>query len=288
LNPFHLIKALFASLVEAFRRGPEGPAYPGGLPPVAPAPKPRRERKPLPRWLKPAFAFSLLAVALVLIGVQLRRGDGDRPPSWVKIETLSSPALPSTAFRFLAEECAKEAARRHLPVVAMRALALEGTNGVALFWSTEPMVNPGFSPISQVDRKFQPRRDAWVGYYHLDGTPMRYTQRNNPAQTNSIFVSVHLDPPLAPGATQVVARVNKVVLRLRPNRAGNFEVFQGRFPPSPGVMGCAVALPLNAEWVRMAPLSAAKKTEGDTTFVWWLSTRTESNAQPMSVEFKVK
>lgn len=286
MNPFHLIKALLISVFEAFRRVPD--TLPTAAVPAAARPPPKKERKPLPPAVKATFTALLLLVAAGFITVQFRHAAGDQPPSWLKIENHASPTIPSDRFKALVDECVRESARRRLPVGPVRFIALADTNGTSMAWSTETLTNPGFAPLAQVDRRFNLRRDTWVGYYRLDGTPMRYTQRTNPGQTNGVFILLHLDQPLAPGATQVVARVDQVRFRLRPNRAGNFEFFQGRFPPSSTVSGTGIEIPRNAELVRLAPISGTRKTEEKSTFVWWINTRTESNSPPMSVEFKLK
>lgn len=284
MNPFHLIKALAASLIEAFRRVPEGAAQPT---PRA-TPLPRREHKPIPPAVKATFAGLLLVLAAGFVVFQFYRSFSEREATWFKPRPHANPILPPGPFKLVREECEREAARQHLPVASTRVLALSDTNGASILWTTEAVRNGGFAPMTQFEQMLFPKRDSWVGYYRLDGTPMRCTLRPSLSQTNAAFVTLHLDQPIAPGGTQLVVRVNKVNLRLRPNRAGNFEVFQGRFPPSTGVLGAAVVLPPKSEWVRMAPISATKKTDGDSTFVYWLNTRTGSNAPPMSVEFRMK
>ncbi|MCC7518304.1 MAG: hypothetical protein IT578_03865 [Verrucomicrobiae bacterium] len=281
MNLRHLLKAIFVSIAEAFRRTPKNLSF-SAAPSAARRPAP----KPLPLWLKAGGAGLLLAGAAAFGVFQFQRNFAERPPAWLKIQTRLSPELPSAAFRRLREECAREAARLRRPLHSVRVLALSDTNGAAWLWNTETLTNPGFAPLAKISRELRNSRDAWVGYYRLDGSPMRCTQRINLTQTNSALLLLHLDAPLAPSATQIVARVTRTNLRLRPNRAGHLQVSLGRFPPSAGVQGAAVVLPPNYRCVRATPGNAEKPIESGLSWVYWLNTRVETNAPPMSVEFK--
>ncbi len=280
MNPLHLIKALLVSIPEAFRRRTESPVF--SAPPARPA------RPPFPPWIKAAAVVALLAVAAAFVVSAHRKNFGDRPPAWLKIETRTSPALASSAFAFLREECAREAARRRLPFGAVRVLVISNAFEASLRWSTETIRNPGFAPMTRYEQMTHPRRDAWIGFYRLDGAPMRYSLRPSLMQTNSVFLALHLDPPLAPGATQTVVRVSRAGLRLRPNRAGNFEVRQGGVPLSSGVSGVGIVLPPNGEYVGMTPSGHVKKNAGAPALVYWINPPVNSNAPPLSVEFHVQ
>lgn len=280
MNPFYLIRALFAAFQEIFRRKPASAAF------SAPEARPARPR--WPPWLKAAAAIALLAAAAAYVMWAYQKNFRETPPSWLKIETRTSPALRSPAFTLLREECEREAARRRIPLDAVRVLDLANGADSSLRWSTDRIRNPGFAPMTRYEQLMNPRRDAWIGFYRLDGAPLRYSLRPSLTQTNSVFLALHLDPPLAPGATQTIVRVNRAVLRLPANRAGNFEVRQGRFPPSTGVLGIGIALPPKGESIGMTPPGVTKKTADNRTLAYWINTRTDSNAPPLSLEFHIK
>ena len=283
MNPFHLLKALLISMREGFRHVPPGAA--------ATAPRFKPQRKPLPPFpvsLKWLFTLLFVAGAATFIALRWQESQPQGPPAWFHTETHSRPSLPIAPVKLLREACETEAAKTRLPLASLRMLVLADTNHPSVTWATEPAWNPGFNSITKVERQFPRRRDQWIGYYRLDGSPMRFALRSNPTHTNVLYITLNLDQPLPPGSTQIVFRAYESNVRLRPLRDGSLDLPAGRIPRTSGIAGAGVALPTGAELVRFNPPDGTKKTEGNTVIVYWLSTRLGTNPPPLSVEFKMK
>ena len=217
----------------------------------------------------------------------------ERPPAWVKTEDRVGPVITRDnhlnaawkAFSDLLVTVRRESARQQLPVGSVSLLALESdiTNAVSI--ATESLVNQGFNPLNNVQASIGGDERRFVGFYGIDGGPIPFTIVRVPGRRGNPPVTLHLKNPIAPGETQLVARVERRRAPVNIGKDGKAQAGLGRFPRTPNaVYARAIELPSGSMIVRNVPDTTATVSGDVVPLVSWIGTATNANA-PMSVVF---
>jgi hypothetical protein len=207
VNPFHFIKALFLALSPSV--GPKGSSKTKGAVP---------SRMPL-HWSP--FLIVFVVLALGLGAWQFTRVMGGGPPSDVrkklKIQSRKSPALfhksknlPSwNQFLQLVEVTMSEAKKSERPFGSVRLFQLQENYQDGVIWFTQDFTNQGFDPMSDFEHGSNcPAKDV-MGFYDMDGKPLKFTTRMDQTREDRCLVTVHFNEPLARGATKRLVRLEQ-------------------------------------------------------------------------------
>ncbi|MBI4027351.1 MAG: hypothetical protein HY360_20365 [Verrucomicrobia bacterium] len=215
-------------------------------------------------------------------------------PAWLRLHERTGPSLaadsgPAKAWnevRQLIQECRNEAVQRKTPSGPIRFLEIRPDASNAVLWSTERLVNPGFNPLPHFERTLWMKENDLIGYYTLEGDPVRFTQKAVPNQPKNLALTLHLDKPLAPSASQWILRLEIQTDRVRPGKKNECQVHLGRLPPpADSIQAWGIRLPSNVSSVRHAPDKGALLFQSNRLAVAWINSRLDPSLPPLSVMF---
>ncbi len=285
MNPFYLFKALVVGVVDALRGGSRG----------ASSPKPCRRRMDFNSSPGKAFLVAAVLALVVFAGWRIHSSFQSEAPAWLKSKSMTGPKLCGgvdpdltwNQFVSLLEACRRESQKRKVPLGPVRFLQLQADNRQSLLWITEALSNPGFNPLSRVERQAGRMKEAdLVGYYTMEGQPVRIELRNASAKTRGLVMTLCLAQPLAPGDSEWFLRVERQPGRVNVNKKGETEVFLGRLPkPDKAIQGWGVRWPEGATGVRRAPEIGAVALGSGRKAVGWINSRLETNPPPLRVTY---
>lgn len=216
-----------------------------------------------------------------------------RPPGWVKQEDRVGPAISKSEpvraawkkFSDLLAVARHESEQRQLPIGTVSLLAIQpgGTN--AVFILTQAVINQGFNPLRNIQSTLGGDEKGFVGFYATAGTPIPFTIVRVQGRPRNPPVTLHLENTIAPGATQMVARIEWRRAPVNVGKDGKLHAGLGRFPRTPNaVYARAVNLPSGSAIVRSGPPHTATEFDGVSPLVSWIGTAADAGA-PMNVVF---
>lgn len=240
--------------------------------------------------------WAAIALCVLSVGFAVRRAEstfGSRPPDWMQLREHKSQRIEGAFrtspawrhFQDLARAAKAQADVQCASDYSVQLTEFEPGGDRAVVWSGETVHNQGFEPLSKIERMLWIELSRVLGFYAADGTPLGFATRKNLRTGNQLFITIHLDKSIEPGAaTFLIRRESAAHLALtgpateRIMRLGYLR----RTPELVAVQG--VVLPPRAKLVRCFPEAAATIVPGDATLVDWISTDLDSAAAP-SVAF---
>jgi hypothetical protein len=239
--------------------------------------------------------LALIACLVVAIFCARRAHEAfyGRPPEWIKQEDHIGTAISKDGklqdawkqFSGLLDAAQRESAQQQLPVGTVSLLVLETSGTDALAIVTQPVVNQGFNPLRNPQASIGGDEKRFVGFYTTAGAPIPFTIVRVQGRPQNPPVTLHLDDTVAPGATQLVVRVEWRRAPVSVGKNGNLQAGLGRFPRTPNaVYARAVSLPSGSTIVRSTPQQTAAVQDGAAPLVSWIGGATDAGA-PMSVTF---
>jgi hypothetical protein len=249
--------------------------------------------------MKDNWKLWLAAIACVLVAVLCAHRAHEAfyggPPEWIKQEDRIGAAINKDGklqvawkqFSDLLGAAQRESTQRQLPVGTVSLLALQTSGTDALAIVTQPVVNQGFNPLHNPQASIGCDEKRFVGFYTTDGAPIPFTIVRVQGRPHDPPVTLHLDATVAPGATQLVVRVEWRRAPVSVGKNGNLQAGLGRFPRTPNaVYARAVSLPSGSTIVRSTPEQAATVRDGAAPLISWIGAAADAGP-PMSVVFTV-
>ena len=243
----------------------------------------RFDRFPILKWL-----LGAVTLALVIFGVwNLRRSIQNEAPEWLHMKDRTSPSMTIDAsFHRLIEESRKASVREEVPLGSIQYLQIEKNSTNAVLWTSEPVVNQGFNPLAHWEKRLAANDVQWVGWYAMDGAPLKFTVRNDPGR-NLLWATIHLKDPVASGATQLLFRVQRQTGRIKLDKGGKYSVYLDRLRPvTDGIQARGVRLPAKATLSRYTPKDGAIVSTNDVPGVYWINSRLPANAPSLSLTYE--
>jgi hypothetical protein len=240
-------------------------------------------------WL----AVAACVVVAVFCARRAREAFYGKPPGWIRQEDRIGAAIGRDGklqvawkqFSDLLAATRRESAQRQLPVGTVSLLALETSGTDALAIVTQPVVNQGFNPLRNPQASVGGDEKRFVGFYTTAGAPIPFTIVRVQGRPKDPPVTLHLDAAVAPGATQLVVRVEWRRAPVSAGKNGNLQAGLGRFPRTPNaVYARAVSLPFGSSIMLSTPQQTVTVRDGAVPSVSWIGGASDSGA-PMSVVF---
>jgi hypothetical protein len=247
--------------------------------------------------MKDNWKLWLAVIACVVVAVFCARRAHEafygKPPEWIRQEDRVGAAIGKDGklqvawkqFSDLLAATQRESAQQQLPVGTVSLLALETSGTDALSIVTQPVVNQGFNPLRNPQASIGGDEKRFVGFYTTAGAAIPFTIVRVQGRSQNPPVTLHLDATVAPGATQLVVRVEWRRAPVTVGKNGKLQAGLGRFPRTPNaVYARAVSLPAGSTIVRSIPQQTATVRDGPVPLVSWIGGVTDAGA-PMSVVF---
>jgi hypothetical protein len=164
----------------------------------------------MPPFLRENWKLLTIGILLlVAIGYTAARITGsfrpERPPDWLQQTDRRSPAIPSMP-RAALQNLVRKAGEKNKAIISIRYLELGEDPTVSALWTTEHLGNAGFAPLERAETTWNLPLSDLIGYYLLDGTPIKFTTRCNPNYPDSFPVTLHLPKAVAPGESVLIIR----------------------------------------------------------------------------------
>jgi len=238
------------------------------------------------RWL-------LVAVLAALVGFSGWRAwhaFRERPGALFAQRGRHSAALPGDTWqqfsRFL-KTARAVAERNQRPIDSIQLMELTQDAASAIYWLDEHLKNPGFSPLQNFERQRGGGEVELLGFYTLDGRPLKFTERSNPKNPQQHVLTVHLDEPVAPGKTELILRRERRPLNGDAGRDGARTIELKDLPATPTRLHVrAVRLTADAALVDYEPKPAEQVAQAGPPMVGWLSDQFEADT-PVRVTFRL-
>jgi hypothetical protein len=165
-----------------------------------------------------------------------------------------------------------KAAARQVDKYSVQVMELDPDANNGVLWEGETVRNEGFDPLPDVEHDFWIDSSRVLGCYTAEGAPLAFRTRLNPPRTGQLVVTIHLNQPMAPGATEFLFIRERVPSQARPNN--NNQRIIG-LPPliqeQDNVEGRGVVLPARAKLVHYFPESHATIWDGPPLMTAWTS-----------------
>jgi hypothetical protein len=238
----------------------------------------------------------VIAIALVIGFVlrQYRSAFVSHPPNWMHLREHASQRIPdvhevhSAWFQFSELLKSTRAAAQSLHVDHYTVWVTEPGNDVhaTTYWWGEPIPNEGFDPMPNIERQLFLDPSRILGYYTSDGTPLAFATRGMPGDRNQVIVTVHANPPIAPGAALFLIRRELLIDKKAANPKGQRTIGLGNLRYTPGrIEARGILLPPRATLTRYVPEGTAIVIPSSPTMVAWINSDLITNKVPLSVTF---
>ncbi len=148
-------------------------------------------------------------------------------PVWMQFREHDSPDLPRAAwsqFQAVMRTAEREAEQRRRAIGSVRFIECAEDPSQSVLWTTERVTNLGYDPLSRVERSGDVPLATILGYYTAAGEPIGFTTRHQPNYPMSVPATLHLGKPLAPGATEVILRRERLALQLQASSNQGFDL----------------------------------------------------------------
>ena len=241
--------------------------------------------------------WAAIALCVLSIGFAVRRVEstfGLRPPDWMQLREHTSPRIEGVFgtspawhhFQDLARAARVQADIQCATDYSVQLVEFERGGDRAVVWSGETVHNQGFDPLSKIERMLWIELSRVIGFYAADGTPLGFATRRNPRTGNQLFITVHLDNSIAPGAAVFLIR-REGAAHLPPTGSASERIMRlGYLRRTPELVAAqGVVLPPRATPKRYAPAESAMVVPGPATMVAWISSDMKDNGALLSVTF---
>lgn len=239
----------------------------------------------------------LLLGAVVFVAARWRSGFRSAVPASIEMVDLQSPSLTWNAglrgswnhVAELTKMATAEAAKSGLSVGSLNLWSVQPAAKQTYLWTTSQFLNPGFNPLSRFDVSGGIHTNTLVGFYSLEGQPLRYSLKRYPGQSSIASVTIHLATPLPAGQTAMVFRVEERSDLVRTNAQGVLQVGLGRLAPDPArLQARGLVLPAGARILEHKPNEGAAMTRiDDQPVINWLSPFIRQDGAVLLVEFRL-
>jgi hypothetical protein len=240
------------------------------------------------------------ACALV-VGLAVHRGLAafdPGPPDWLHVGDHQSQHIPDLRglnsawyrFHYLLQTTQSTALTRGLDEYSTQFIEFERNGTDAIVWSGETVRNHGFEPRTRIECELWVDAPQLLGFYASDGTPLAFTTyKNPPPNDRQLLIIVHLDKPIACGATGFLVRRERHRKFAAGDSGGQRSVGLGNLAQSPGRIDArGIQLPPHAAEVRYFPEAEATMFPGPPLTVTWVSADLNSGPTALGVTFAVR
>lgn len=232
----------------------------------------------------------IVAVVLGIAVTRLRSSFGEKPPDWLRLQNLTSPQLNAASrkqFIYFRKEIELESTTTSLPIQSLQLIEWVTGGKELRTWSIEKYSNAGMTPLGNLEVPRAVADDRPVGFYTMEGEPLDYTLRHMPARPKTAIGVVHLDKPLASGASCYVVYIERQTNYLKPNARGEFAYRFGMLRSGGNfIQAVGFLLPEDFQVVRYTPSIGSSESVGGAPLIGWINTRIEKDSLPPMVTFK--
>jgi hypothetical protein len=228
---------------------------------------------------------SRVAVAAVVLAVgfavyQYRSVFMPHGPASLQMRERESQRIPKLRetnsafwqFSQLLQLVRTKAAARQVKQYSVQVMELDpdGNNGV--LWEGETVRNEGFDPLLNVEHALWLDSSRVLGCYTAEGAPLAFRTRLNPPLNGELVVSIHLDQPIAPGATAFLFIRERVPSQAHPYKNNQRIIgLQSMRKEQDNVQGRGVLLPARTKLVHYSPEPQAMIWNGPPMMTAWTS-----------------
>lgn len=254
--------------------------------------------RPSVRFLSGGWKYLVIVpLFLVAVGYAVRQcyvSFQEKPPDWLSQKERSTPSLtglnrpdaPWRQFGKLLEQAQMQARRDKLPLNDVQFFELGKKAGEIIVWHAENVVNPGFGPLTRIERAFGMEPVNLIGFYTAEGKPIAFTVKSVAGKPKSFWVTIHIEKPLAPSESMILVRKEKQKHASRPNPEGKFTFGLGRLGgPANTIQARGIRIPEGGALTGYTPQSGVNVTLNDTPTVNWVNTLVDQPGTPLSVTF---
>jgi hypothetical protein len=287
MNPFHFVKAFLVSIPTAWRarRYKEVQVQNSNNPP------PKKSKF---QWqgLK-----NILLVAIIVGGI----GFGsfhiyeifkpETVPGLILYKRSSLPLSKDqnvifTQFRDLVEKSEEESRKENTSFGIVRLVEIQPNLQSANIWITDKLTNPGYAPLSMIERPVRNANTDSIQYYNRDGDPYDLVIKTWENSRRRSFL-LELGKNVIPACSNIVAfRYDTQKYIVKADKIGRYLVDLGRLPSAKsGIFSVGVKLPEGAKIISFDPKDGLLTPSENTTMIAWLNSRIEKAGTQLSVSF---
>ena len=221
-----------------------------------------------------------------------------QPPDWLHVGDHRSQRIPKLhepnaawhRLHHLLQTTRATAQTRGLDDCSLQLIEFERNGTDAIVWSGETVRNHGFEPRTRIEYDLWIDAPQLLGFYTSDGAPLPFTTyKNPPANNRQLLVIVHLDKPIAPGATGFLVRRERRLNFADAYSGGQRSVGLGLLAQETGRIDArGVVLPAHATLGRYFPEGEATVFTAPPVTVAWISTDLNNNTTPLWLTFTMR